>query len=145
MRISNRVKRNISLTLSIVGFVCIASQIWDVALAPSSGRAWFDLFSKVLLTYLCFDNYLIYRRRVKTSNDTSCYWRIISLTASFRNCKKEEGVSKFENLTHLHSFFKQLLNELTPMAMLLNQVASFLVVRKIQLQSAKETHRWEES
>ena len=65
MQISNRVKRNISLTLLVIGLICIASRIWDVALAPSSGRAWFDLFSIVVLTYLCFDNYLIYRRRVK--------------------------------------------------------------------------------
>ena len=65
MQISNRVKRNISLTLSIVGLVGIASRILDVTLAPSSGRAWFDLFSIIVLTYLCFDNYLIYRRRVK--------------------------------------------------------------------------------
>ena len=60
MQISNRVKRNTSATLSIVGLVCIVSRIWDVALAPSSGRAWFDLFSIVVLTYICFDNYLIY-------------------------------------------------------------------------------------
>lgn len=65
MKISNRVKRNISFTLFVVGIICIASRIWDVALALSSGRAWFDLFSIVVLTYLCLDNYLIYRRRVK--------------------------------------------------------------------------------
>lgn len=65
MKISNRVKRNISLTLLVIGLICIASRIWDVALAPSSGRAWFNLFSIVVLTYICFDNFLIYRRRVK--------------------------------------------------------------------------------
>ena len=65
MQISNRVKRNISLTLLVIGLICIAFRIWDVALAPSSGRAWFNLFSIVVLTYLCFDNYLIYRSRVK--------------------------------------------------------------------------------
>lgn len=65
MQISNRVKRNTSLTLSIVGLVCIVSRVWDVTIAPSSGKAWFDLFGILLLTYLCFDNYIIYRRRVK--------------------------------------------------------------------------------
>lgn len=65
MQISNRVKRNISLILSIVGIVCIVSRIWNVIIAPTSGRAWFELFGMLLLTYLCFDNYLIYRRRVK--------------------------------------------------------------------------------
>ncbi len=65
MQISNRVKRNTSLTLLVVGLICIASRIGDVALSPSSGRAWFNLFSIAVLTYICFDNYLIYRRRVK--------------------------------------------------------------------------------
>lgn len=65
MPISNRVKRNLSQTLSIVGLLCIASRIWDVASDPSSGRAWFDLFGIIILTYLCFDNYMVYRRRVK--------------------------------------------------------------------------------
>ena len=65
MQISNRVKRNIFLTLLIVGLACIAARIWDVAMAPSSGRAWFDLAGTVVITYLCFDNYKTYRRRVR--------------------------------------------------------------------------------
>lgn len=65
MPISNRVKRNLSLTLSIVGLLCIALRIWDVASDTSLGRAWFDLFGIIILTYLCFDNYMTYRRRVK--------------------------------------------------------------------------------
>ena len=65
MRISNRVKRNIFLTLLIVGLACIAARIWDVAMAPSSDRAWFDLAGIVVITYLCFDNYMTYRRRVR--------------------------------------------------------------------------------
>lgn len=65
MKISNRVKRNISFTLSLVGLICIVARAWEVVLAPSSGRAWFDLSGMVVLTYLCFDNYLDYRRRVK--------------------------------------------------------------------------------
>ena len=65
MQVSNRVKRNISFTLLVVGLLCVAARIWDVAIATSSGRAWFNLFSIVVLTYICFDNFLIYRRRVK--------------------------------------------------------------------------------
>lgn len=65
MQISNRVKRNTSLTLSIVGLVCSVSRIWDVIIAPSSVQAWFHLFGILLLTYICLDNYLIYRHRVK--------------------------------------------------------------------------------
>lgn len=65
MQISNRIKRNISFTLSIIGLFCIASRLWTVFIAPSSGRAWFDLCSIILLTYICFDNYMIYRRRLR--------------------------------------------------------------------------------
>lgn len=63
--VSNRVKRNISGTLCIMGVVCIISRIWDVCITPKSGQAWFDLFGIIVLTYLCFDNFQIYRRRVK--------------------------------------------------------------------------------
>lgn len=65
MRISNRVKRNISLTLVIVGVSCIIGSICKVVMAPSSGSAWFDLSGMLLLTYLSFDNYLEWNRRVK--------------------------------------------------------------------------------
>ena len=65
MQISNRVKRNIFLTLLIVGLASIAGRVWDVVMAPSSGRAWFDLAGIVVITYLCFDNYKTYRRRVR--------------------------------------------------------------------------------
>lgn len=65
MMVSNRVKRNISGTLLIVGILCIIARIWDVAVSPKSGQAWFDLFGIIVLTYLCFDNFCIYRRRVK--------------------------------------------------------------------------------
>ena len=61
----NRVKRNISLTLTVVGIVCIISRVWDVTIVPLSVHAWFDLLGILLLTYICFDNYKIYQRRVK--------------------------------------------------------------------------------
>lgn len=63
--ISNTVKRNISATLLVVGLFCIIGSIWDVVMEPKSGKAWFDLGGIVLLTYLCFDNFMTYRRRVK--------------------------------------------------------------------------------
>lgn len=66
IRISNRVKRNISLTLFIVGIACTASRVWEVALTPSSGRAWLGLLGIVLPTFICFDNYLTFRRRVRS-------------------------------------------------------------------------------
>lgn len=65
MKISNRVKRNISLALLVVGVLCILARSWEVLMAPSSGRAWFELFGIVVITFLCVDNYLIYSRKVK--------------------------------------------------------------------------------
>ncbi len=65
MRVSNRVKRNISATLCVVGVICIVGRIWEVVMEPKSGMGWFELGGMILLTYLCFDNFLIYRRRVK--------------------------------------------------------------------------------
>lgn len=63
--ISNTVKRNISATLFILGILCIIARIWGVVMEPKSGMAWFELGGITLLTYLCFDNFLIYRRRIR--------------------------------------------------------------------------------
>lgn len=63
--VSNRVKRNISATLLVVGILCVIARAWEVALTPKSGFAWFETGGMALLTYLCLDNFLIYRRRVK--------------------------------------------------------------------------------
>ena len=63
--ISNRVKRNASATLLVVGILCTMARVWGVIVTPKSGYAWFELFGIMVLTYLCFDNYCIYRRRVK--------------------------------------------------------------------------------
>ena len=65
MKISNRVKRNISFALVIVGMVCTVARIWDVITSPASLWAWFQLFGIVMLTYLCFDNFQMYHRRIK--------------------------------------------------------------------------------
>lgn len=65
---NNRVKRNISATLSVVGILCIIVRICNVFMEPKSGMAWFELCGIILLTYLCFDNYMIYRRRAKNHN-----------------------------------------------------------------------------
>lgn len=65
MRISNRVRRNISFVLVIVGVVCIAARAWKVIIAPGCGHAWFELFGILVITYICFDNFQIYRHRIK--------------------------------------------------------------------------------
>ncbi len=66
MKISNRVKRNISLTLVVIGVTCIISCLWDIIINPTSGKAWFDLARIALLTYLCFDRFRVLQRRVKS-------------------------------------------------------------------------------
>lgn len=63
--ISNKVKRNISGTLLIIGLACVIARSWYLAMNPTSGYYWFETAGMALLTYLCLDNYLIYRRRVK--------------------------------------------------------------------------------
>ena len=62
MKVSDRVKRNIHLALLILGIACIVARAWDVALNPASGRAWFELFSIIFLTYFCFDSFRTLRR-----------------------------------------------------------------------------------
>ena len=63
--VSNQVKRNISATLLVIGIICIITRIWGVLIEPKSGMAWFELAGIILITYLCFDNFMIYRRRIK--------------------------------------------------------------------------------
>ncbi len=65
MFIRTRAKRNISFVLTIGGIMCIVARALDVAQNPSSGKAWFELCSIILLTYLCFDNFKIYSRSLK--------------------------------------------------------------------------------
>lgn len=60
--LSCKVKRNISGTLSVVGLFCVIARLWGVVMEPYSGRAWFELCGMVVLTYLCFDSFMIYRR-----------------------------------------------------------------------------------
>lgn len=65
MKVSNRVKRNLALTMSITGCIIIAARGWEVAMAPTSGKAWFELTGIMLLTWLSHDNFRKYNRRVK--------------------------------------------------------------------------------
>lgn len=65
MRISNRVKRNISGSLLLVGIICVIARGWFLAMNPTSGYAWFETAAMAFLTSMCFDNFMIYRRRVK--------------------------------------------------------------------------------
>lgn len=61
--LSCKVKRNISGTLLVVGVICVIARLWDVVMEPDSGRARFELCGMGVLTYLCFDSFMIYRRK----------------------------------------------------------------------------------
>ena len=63
--VSNRVKRNISGTLLIIGILCVIARSWNLTMNPTSGYAWFETAAMAFLTCLCFDNFRIYHRRVK--------------------------------------------------------------------------------
>ncbi len=63
MGVSYRVKRNISLVLTVIGVVCIVARIWGVVMEPTSWKPWLELFGIVIITYLCFDNYRTFRRK----------------------------------------------------------------------------------
>ena len=57
MKISYRAKRNFQFALCILGILLIAARAWQVAMDPTSGKGWFDLFGIVLLTSFCFSRY----------------------------------------------------------------------------------------
>ena len=65
MRISNRVKQNISLILFVLGLLCIISRIWDLILSPSSGWNWAYLICALVSTYIFAYLYFKFRRRVR--------------------------------------------------------------------------------
>lgn len=66
MAISNRVKRNISFCLTILGCIIIIARVAGPVLRGHiDARGWFDIFGACVITYLAFDNFRIYSRRVK--------------------------------------------------------------------------------
>ena len=65
MKVSNRVKRNISLVLLVIGLACTVARIWYVVMDPSSGKAWFNLFGIIVLTYICFDRVRELQKRIR--------------------------------------------------------------------------------
>lgn len=65
MMISNRVKRNISGTLFVVGLSIMGIRASNVVANPSSGMAWFEFIGITILTWICYDSFSIYRKRVK--------------------------------------------------------------------------------
>lgn len=57
MRISNKVRRNISFSLLVLGVSIIIARTLQVVENPSSGSAWFKLFGIIVLTFICFERF----------------------------------------------------------------------------------------
>lgn len=65
MRISNRVKRNVSFSMMILGCLIILARLWQVVSSPDSATAWIKLAGITLLTYFCFESFNNYRRKIR--------------------------------------------------------------------------------
>lgn len=65
MKISNRVKRNIAAGLMVIGLVCTIVRVWELIMAPESGKTWVNLGAIMLATYFCLDRFRILQRRIK--------------------------------------------------------------------------------
>ena len=66
MVMSNRVKRNISVPLTLLGCIIISARVIDPIMSGSiDGRGWFDIFGAVVITCLAYDNFKMYRDRVR--------------------------------------------------------------------------------
>lgn len=63
--ISNRVKRNICLTLSIVSFMCVIGSAIKVFDDTSK---WWQLFTITIAFAVIFKLYMAYRKQVKEGN-----------------------------------------------------------------------------
>lgn len=63
--ISNKVKRNVWLTLAIMSTACIADRAIRVA---GGSLEWWNLVAVIIITALCTKFYLCYRRQVREGN-----------------------------------------------------------------------------
>ena len=64
MRVSNRVKQNISGTQFVLGLCLSGVRSSNVVADPSSAKAWVEFIGITISTWVCFDSYSIYRKRV---------------------------------------------------------------------------------
>lgn len=62
--VSNRTKRNIWLTLLLMGLLSIVSRVIDVA----TGGKWWQLLSAIFITAMSYKAYSAYRKAVKEGN-----------------------------------------------------------------------------
>lgn len=77
--LSNKVKRNIWLTLSILSLGCIMDRIIGVI---DGSVEWWDLLSVIIITALCTRFYLCYRKQVKHG--------ILFGSSTYHNHKQEQ-------------------------------------------------------
>ena len=63
--ISNKVKRNVWLTLAIMSTACTADRAIRVA---DGSLEWWNLVTTIIITGLCTKFYLCYRRQVRKGN-----------------------------------------------------------------------------
>lgn len=66
MKISMKVKRNLSFCLLLIGCVCITYRACQVAMAPHSGKAWFELVAMIIITWPCLDSFIDKYRKAKS-------------------------------------------------------------------------------
>lgn len=66
MAVSNRIKRNISFALTIVGCLIIIARIIDPIMNHAiTGKDWLKILGAIAITYCAYDNFKIYHKRVK--------------------------------------------------------------------------------
>ena len=66
MAVSNRIKRNISFLLTLLGCVIIISWIVTPILARSiDAKGWFEIFGACVITYNTYSSFATYNKRVK--------------------------------------------------------------------------------
>lgn len=68
MKVSNRTKRNIEFALFLLGVVLTVVRGYELAMALSSGKAWFHFISIAILTILAFDGFYERQKQIKQSS-----------------------------------------------------------------------------
>lgn len=65
MKISNKTKRNIFLTLMIIGVLNGIGCILDIILDGSSLNDWMKLCAVLIFTFIAFAYYQLFKKRIK--------------------------------------------------------------------------------
>lgn len=66
MAVSNRVKRNISFVLTIIGCMIVAARVLDSVLNGNiDTKGWVDIIGACIITFCAYDNFSVYNKRVR--------------------------------------------------------------------------------